>query len=110
MARISSLREKPISQRPRRLAEWLNPTGARKEHSLIDKIYSRKNGTRKSCCIDPFTGSVLSMLLRKPGAGKPHTGFERRTEASPERWAPPPTRRAPGSAWIRRVEVPLVLR
>lgn len=43
MARISSLSEKPISQRPRRLAEWLNPTGARKEHSLIDKIYSRKN-------------------------------------------------------------------
>jgi len=43
MARISSLSEKPISQRPRRLAEWLNPTGARKVHSLIDKIYRHKN-------------------------------------------------------------------
>lgn len=43
MARISSLSEKPISQRPRRLAEWLNPSGARKVHSLIDKVYSRKN-------------------------------------------------------------------
>lgn len=30
MARISSLSEKPISHRPRRLADWLNPTGARK--------------------------------------------------------------------------------
>lgn len=43
MTRISSLSEKPISDRPRRLAEWLNPTGARKVHSLVDKVYNRKN-------------------------------------------------------------------
>ncbi len=43
MARISSLCEKPISHSPRRLAEWLNPTGAKKVHSLVDKVYSRKN-------------------------------------------------------------------
>ena len=43
MARTSSLCEKPISQRPRRLAEWLNPTGAKKVHSLVDKVYQRKN-------------------------------------------------------------------
>ena len=35
--------EKPVPQRPRRLAEWLNPTGERKVHSLVDKIYKRKN-------------------------------------------------------------------
>ena len=35
--------EKPERQRPRRLADWLNPTGARKVHSLIDKVYKRKN-------------------------------------------------------------------
>ena len=35
--------ERPEHQRPRRLADWLNPTGARKAHSLIDKIYQRKN-------------------------------------------------------------------
>ncbi|MGO9594130.1 MAG: hypothetical protein ACLQFT_07005 [Steroidobacteraceae bacterium] len=35
--------EKPEHQRPRRLADWLNPTGARKAHSLIDKVYKRKN-------------------------------------------------------------------
>ncbi len=35
--------EKPERCAPRRLAEWLNPTGARKAHSLIDKVYQRKN-------------------------------------------------------------------
>jgi RNA-directed DNA polymerase len=39
----SSLSEKPEHQRPRRLADWLNPTGTRKVHSLIDKVYKRKN-------------------------------------------------------------------
>lgn len=43
MTRKSSIRERPISQRPRRLADWLNPTGARKVHSLVDKVYKRKN-------------------------------------------------------------------
>jgi hypothetical protein len=35
--------EIPVHPRPRRLADWLNPTGARKVHSLIDKVYQRKN-------------------------------------------------------------------
>jgi len=39
----SSVREKPEHHRPRRLADWLNPTAARKVHSLIDKVYQRKN-------------------------------------------------------------------
>src|SRR5512144_1345216 len=43
MAWTSSLSEKPRSHGPRRLAEWLNPTGARKVHSLCDKIYKPKN-------------------------------------------------------------------
>lgn len=43
MARISSLREKPRSDSPRRLAEWLNPTGEKKAHSLVDKVYKPKN-------------------------------------------------------------------
>ena len=33
----SSMCERPEHQRPRRLADWLNPTGERKVHSLIDK-------------------------------------------------------------------------
>jgi RNA-directed DNA polymerase len=35
--------EKPVHPRKRRLVEWLNPTGAKKVHSLIDKVYKRKN-------------------------------------------------------------------
>ena len=41
--RKSSFSEKPISGHPRRLADWLNPTGARKVHSLVDKIYKLEN-------------------------------------------------------------------
>ncbi len=43
MERISSLSEKPRIQRPRRLTGWLNPAGERKVHSLIDKVYKKKN-------------------------------------------------------------------
>lgn len=39
----SSLSERPEHQRPRRLADWMNLTGLRKVHSLIDKVYKRKN-------------------------------------------------------------------
>lgn len=39
----SSLCERPISQRPRRLADWLNPFRDKKVHSLVDKIYSMRN-------------------------------------------------------------------
>src|SRR5499427_3081454 len=43
LRRNSSLSERPEHQRPRRLAEWINPTDAKKIHSLIDKVYKRKN-------------------------------------------------------------------
>jgi RNA-directed DNA polymerase len=39
----SSISERPGYHRPRRLADWINPTRARKVHSLIDKVYKRKN-------------------------------------------------------------------
>src|SRR5215467_13136339 len=35
--------ETPVHRRPRRLANWINPTDAKKVHSLIDKVYRRKN-------------------------------------------------------------------
>jgi RNA-directed DNA polymerase len=41
--RNSSFSEKPVRSRPRRLVDWINPTGAKKVHSLIDKVYKRKN-------------------------------------------------------------------
>lgn len=37
------MRERPRSSRPRRLADWLNPTGEKKVHSLVDKVYQKKN-------------------------------------------------------------------
>ena len=43
MARISSISEKPIGDKPRRLVHWLNPTGEKKVHSLVDKVYKLKN-------------------------------------------------------------------
>ncbi|MGB2888128.1 MAG: reverse transcriptase domain-containing protein, partial [Candidatus Acidiferrales bacterium] len=41
--RNSSLSEKPVRSRLRRLVDWINPMGAKKVHSLIDKVYKRKN-------------------------------------------------------------------
>jgi hypothetical protein len=38
----SSLSEKPVRSRLRRLVDWINLTGAKKVHSLIDKVYKRK--------------------------------------------------------------------
>src|SRR5437016_8373312 len=38
-----SMSEIPVHSRPRRLADWINPTGARKVHSLVDKVYQWKN-------------------------------------------------------------------
>ena len=41
--RNSSFSEKPVRSRRRRLVDWINLTGAKKVHSLIDKVYKRKN-------------------------------------------------------------------
>ena len=41
--RKSSLSEKPIRQHSRRLVDWLKLTGAKKVHSLVDKVYKKKN-------------------------------------------------------------------
>ncbi len=35
--------ERPRTSCPRILRDWLNPTGARKVHSLVDKVYKPKN-------------------------------------------------------------------
>jgi len=41
--RNSSFSEKPVRSHLRRLVDWINLTGAKKVHSLIDKVYKRKN-------------------------------------------------------------------
>ena len=35
--------ERPVHHRSRRLVDWLKPTGSKKVHSLVDKVYQRKN-------------------------------------------------------------------
>jgi group II intron reverse transcriptase/maturase len=35
--------EIPVHPHPRKLSDWINPTDAKKVHSLIDKVYQRKN-------------------------------------------------------------------
>ena len=39
----SSVSERPRTHGPRRLADWINPTGAKKVHSLVDKIYKMES-------------------------------------------------------------------
>src|SRR5260370_37507335 len=39
----SSFSEKPVRSRLRRLVDWINLTGAKKVHSLIDQVYKRQN-------------------------------------------------------------------
>jgi group II intron reverse transcriptase/maturase len=41
--RKSSLSEKPIRQHSRRLVDWLKLAGVKKVHSLVDKVYKKKN-------------------------------------------------------------------
>ena len=35
--------EIPVHRQTRRLVDWINPTGAKKVHSLVDKVHKRKN-------------------------------------------------------------------
>src|SRR6266705_4735811 len=66
--------EKPVHPRPRRLADWINPTGARKVHSLVDKVYQRKNlemawekvkANRCSCGVDGQTLETFEAQLEQ---------------------------------------------
>ena len=42
----SSVSERPRTHGPRRLADWINPTGAKKVHSLVDKIYKMESSPK----------------------------------------------------------------
>jgi RNA-directed DNA polymerase len=49
--------EIPVRPAPRRLADWINPTGAKKVHSLIDKVYKQKNLGMAWECVKANRGS-----------------------------------------------------
>jgi group II intron reverse transcriptase/maturase len=49
--------EIPVRSAPRRLADWINPTGDKKVHSLIDKVYKQKNLGMAWECVKANRGS-----------------------------------------------------
>src|SRR5271169_2700266 len=49
--------EIPVRPRPRRLVDWINPTGAKKVHSLVDKVYKQKNLEIAWECVKANRGS-----------------------------------------------------
>ena len=63
--------EIPVHSRPRRLADWLNPTGAKKVHSLIDKVYQAEelwrgpgSGSRPTGVAAVWMGRVWRLMAR----------------------------------------------
>jgi hypothetical protein len=62
--------ERPVQARPRRLADWINPTGAKKVHSLIDKVYRQENvlmawkGSRRAAAVEVSIGRRYRVLKR----------------------------------------------
>jgi RNA-directed DNA polymerase len=108
--------EKPVHRRVRRLAEWLNPTGAKKVHSLVDKVYQRKNleiaweqvrANRGSGGVDGKTletfGSQLDQELDRL-----HTELKQNTyRPQPVRQVPVPKPGKPGE--FRTLGVPTVI-
>ena len=54
--------EIPVHRRPRRLVDWINPTGAKKVHSLVDKVYQAEEpGDRLGASTRP-TGAVEAWM------------------------------------------------
>src|SRR5260370_23366034 len=49
--------EIPVHPRPRRLVDWINTTGAKKVHSLVDKVYKQKNLEIAWECVKANRGS-----------------------------------------------------
>lgn len=91
--------ERPVHPRPRRLAEWLNPTGAKKEHSLIDKVYKRKNLER-----------AWESVRRNQGAGgidgQSIAAFEEHREEHLERLAKELSAETYQPAPVKQVQIP----
>jgi RNA-directed DNA polymerase len=71
--------EKPVHSRRRRRVDWINLTGAKKVHSLIDKVYKRKNlemawekvkANRGSGGVDGQTLEAFEAQLNQPLEGR----------------------------------------
>ncbi|MGO9061385.1 MAG: reverse transcriptase domain-containing protein [Candidatus Binataceae bacterium] len=91
------MREIPVHSRPRRLAEWLNPTGAKKVHSLIDKVYQRKNLERawERVRANRGSGGVDGQSLEAYGAQLDQQLERLQQELRAQTYQPQPVRQAP---------------
>src|SRR5271154_1675176 len=89
--------EIPVHSRPRRLAEWLNPTGAKKVHSLIDKVYQRKNLEKawERVRANRGSGGVDGQSLEAYGAQLDQQLERLRQELREQSYQPQPVRQAP---------------
>jgi RNA-directed DNA polymerase len=91
------MREIPVHSRPRRLAQWLNPTGAKKVHSLIDKVYQRKNLERawERVRANRGSGGVDGQSLEAYGAQLDQQLDRLHQELREQTYQPQPVRQAP---------------
>jgi RNA-directed DNA polymerase len=89
--------EIPVYFRPRRLADWLNPIGARKVHSLIDKVYQRKNLELawERVRANRGSGGVDGQTLEAYGAQLDEQLERLHRELKDDAYQPQPVRQAP---------------
>src|SRR3954467_7581546 len=85
IVRISSMSEKPVRDRPRRLADWLNPAGGKKVHSSEEQV-SRPKGLAvarsRSADLNPAIRGWGTRLKREPFT-RCELGFARLPSPSP---------------------------
>ena len=89
--------EIPVHVRPRRLGDWINPTGARKVHSLVDKVYKRKNLEMawEKVKANRGSGGVDGQSLEAFGAQLDQQLDRLRRELKEDGYQPRPVRRVP---------------
>jgi RNA-directed DNA polymerase len=89
--------EIPVHLRPGRLADWLNPTEARKVHSLIDKVYKRKNLEMawERVRANRGSGGVDGMSLRRFAEQVDQQLDRLRSELAMNIYRPQPVRQVP---------------
>src|ERR1700692_1073866 len=89
--------EIPVHPRPRRLADWINPAGARKVHSLVDKVYQRKNLERawERVRANRGSGGVDGQSLEAYGAQLDQQLDRLRQELREQTYQPQPVQQAP---------------
>ncbi len=85
--------EIPVHRRPRRLANWINPTDAKKVHSLIDKVYTRKNWEKVKA--NRGSGGVDGQTLKAFGEQLDSQLSRLQSELTKETYKPQPVRQVP---------------